>query len=107
MKKFKDIPIRIKLPLLIGCVMLIVLAIVSVIQVRMVRSTARENAIRLMRMEALSLGNQLAEQINSPGSVVRAFSGIMEEMTHNTLVEQGKKRELLYREMEILIKDEP
>ena len=106
MKKIKDISIKVKLPLFIGGISFLVLSMIGIVLVISIRSRAEDNATQIVQLEAQDEGRKLAERINSAGSVIRAFSGILEQIVVSDFVSAGNKRELVLRELGLIVKKE-
>ena len=103
MKKYRDMPIRVKLPALIGIAGITVFVVVSMLLLVPLRTLFFRNASEIARLTALEAGKQLAQRINSQASVVRAFSGAVELLIKTDIVPTERKREWMLAEIEYMI----
>ena len=106
MKKYKDLSVKTKVPLMMGIAGLFVFTVVCLLLMLPLRKTALKDSSDKARLEALVAGEILAERINGSASVVRAYSGVIESMAASDMLAYGNKREYLMSEIRNLLKRE-
>ena len=104
--KYKNLSVKVKIPLMIGFASLFSLALVCVLLMSPLRSMLYDDSTEIARLSAEDAGYRLAERINGAASVVRAYSGIVEFIAQTDIVPVERKRELLLSEMEMMLQKE-
>ena len=106
MKKYKDFSLKTRIPFLLGTISLLVLSAICVLLLMPLRSNALKNSSRIAQLTAIESGERLSQKISSAASVVRAYSGVVEEFIGSDIIPNGIKRELLVREINSILAKE-
>ena len=105
--KINDVSIRVLIPSVIGIVTFVILTVVTVILMVDLRKNELKSASVNAQLSAKEAGQKLAEVINSAGSVIRAYSGIVEELARSEEVPEHLKRGMVVNQMkELLLKED-
>ena len=105
MKKFGNLSIKVKVPILIGLASLAVFVSICLLLSIPLRSIALKDSTTIARLSAMETCDRLTELINGSANVIRGFSGIITELSVTKLVDNDKKRELLLMELENMYKN--
>ncbi len=106
MKKFNNLSIKVKLPLLVGSTSFLVMTAVCLLLLVLLRSGSLESSSEIARLSAMEAGQHLTEKVNNAASVVRAYSGVVTKIISSDIVSNHRKRELILAEIEPLVLNE-
>ena len=99
MKKFKNLSVKVKVPIMLGIVSLLVFALICVMLVIPLRSTTFRNATSIARLSAVDGAATIAAEINGTTNVLRAFSGIVTQIAESRTIPNDQKRQLLLEQL--------
>jgi len=103
---YNDLAIKKKVPIMLGLSSLAVLTIVCLMLLKPLRSSSLEDASLIAQLAAENAGSELAERINAAGSVLRAYSGVIEQMTVSNNIVPEQRREVVLEDLEALLENE-
>jgi PAS domain S-box-containing protein len=106
MKRYRDLSVKVKVPVWMGIASLLVLALVCLLLMIPLRSSSLKDSSKIAQLSAVEAGNHLAEKINGVATVVRAYSGVIELLVESDIIPKEKKREWLLAEMKMMMKKE-
>jgi len=106
MRKYKDLEIEKRVPLMMGISSLLVLSIVCGLLLRPLRSSALDDAATIAKLSAEAAGGNLAERINGSARVIRAYAGIIAQMTESDAIPVENRRDILLGNLKVLIASE-
>ena len=106
MKNFKDRSIQLKLPVLIGASSLTVMAFICALLVFPLRSGSLEDSSKIARLSAEVIGERLAERINGTANVIRAYAGVISQLSESENVTPDNRRQLLMAQLKALGENE-
>ena len=104
MKKYNDLSVKVRVPVMMGVAGFIVCALIFLTLLFPLRSGALNNSSKIAQLSAVEAGNHLAERINGITNIVRAFSGIVAYISETDIVPNERKREMVLKEMEMMVK---
>ncbi len=106
MKKFNNLSIKVKLPLLVGSTSLLVMSALCLLLFISLRSGSLESSSEIARLSAMEAGQRLTEKVNSAASVARAYSGVVSQIVSSDIIPTNRKREMILSEIEPLVLNE-
>jgi methyl-accepting chemotaxis protein len=105
MKKYKDLSVKVKIPLMVGVASLVALALICVLLLRPLRSTALEEAASVARLTAISSADRLREEINSQASILRAYSDIIVDLAESGVIRVDRRRQFMFTGLESFVQN--
>jgi len=100
---YKNLSINVKLPLTIGIVTLVVMAVMyTMLSVALERMSV-ENATRNAELSAIGSASSLTEEVNSAANTARAFAATSATIIESGLIPGQYKREALLSELKTLL----
>ena len=106
MRRYRDLSVKVKVPLVMGIASVVVFGLVCLFLSMPLRNRSVEDSSKLAQQSAISAKDQLAERINGAARVIRAYSGIVENMFETGVIPLEKKREFLISELQLLTQHE-
>ncbi len=103
MTKFRNLSIKIKLPLMVGGASFAVMTAVCLLLLNPLRSGSLESSSEIAQLSATEAGGRLSETVNSAACVVRAYSGVITKIVSSDIIPNDKKRTLMLAEIEQLV----
>jgi PAS domain-containing protein len=102
MKKFNDLSVKVRLPILMGLASLAVFTLVCLLVLFPLRNSSQEGATTKARLEAEFAGESLTVEINRRVDALRAYSDVITQLAETALVPNELKRELLLNQLKAL-----
>ena len=106
MKNYRDIFVKIKIPMIAGITALIVLLLGGVLLIIPLRTTSLSNSSKIAKLHALEAGKILSMKINASADIVRNYSYLIAHLVTTDLIPKENKRKFMLSEMEIRNKNE-
>ena len=106
MKSYKDLSIKVKVPLMLGIASLFVFALVCLLLLVPLRRTSLNYSASLAQTSAIACSETLAGKINGIASVIRSYSGLIENVVASDLLDANKKREVILQDLEVILQRE-
>ena len=106
MKSYRDLSIKVKIPLMLGIASLFVFALVCLLLLIPLRKTSLNYSASLAQTSATACSETLAGKINGIASIIRAYSGLVENVIASDLFEPNKKREFILEDLDVILKRE-
>jgi signal transduction histidine kinase len=101
-KKYKDLSVTVKVPLMMGIVGCMVLSIVCLLVLIPLRSNSLRDSSEKARLYAEYAKEHLNDRINGSANVIRAYSGVIAQLAASEIIPKERKREFLMAEMKAL-----
>ena len=102
MKKYRDLSIKVRLPIMLGVASLAVLAAVCLFLLFPLRSNSLEDSSDKAQLSARVAGGHLSENINSTVDVLRAYADVISLIAGSKTIKNEDKRELLLSQLSVL-----
>ena len=99
MKKFRDLSVKVRVPLVMGIASFIVLALVCILLLIPLRTVALKDSSGIAKLIAEAEGKDLAERINGTTSVLRSYAGVIADLSESRIVAPQYRRDLLYSQL--------
>jgi len=99
MKKYKDLSLKVKVPLTLGLASFAVFALVCILLMIPMRKTALEDSARFAQYSANACSETLAGKINGVASVIRAYSGLIENIITSSSIADEHNREYIVADL--------
>jgi len=99
MKRFKDLSINVKMPLLVGITGFVVMAVVCTILIISQRREAFDNTTKTIKSASAIAAVNLADYINSAAVIPRAFTHMAASVIQSDDIPQKEKRQRLLEEL--------
>ena len=106
MKKYRDLSVKVKAPVMMGMASFTVLALVCLALLVPLRNTSLEDSSKIAELLASNSGERLAVTINGAADVLRAYSGVIANMIASDLIPHEKMRNYLLGSMEMMLQRE-
>jgi PAS domain-containing protein len=105
MKKYKDVSVKVKVPIMMGLAGLAVLAVIYVMSMIPLRSSSLKDAASIARLSAISAAEILSEEIGSSASVLRAYSDIIVSLAEDGIIRHDRRRQFLMSGLETFVEN--
>jgi PAS domain S-box-containing protein len=99
MKKFQNLSVKVKVPLMMGVAGLGVFALVCMLLMRPLRSTSLEDSAKIAELAAANSGDRLAQRTRGTAKIVRSYAGVISTILDSKAIPDEKKREVLLTEL--------
>ncbi|MCL2073025.1 MAG: methyl-accepting chemotaxis protein [Marinilabiliaceae bacterium] len=106
MKKFDDLSLKVKLPLVVGFAGLFVFTVLCVILVFTERQQIYETVTKDVKLSTHLAAENLADYINSAGKVPRTYAFLTAAVIQSNDIPQREKRQRLLQELQIFADSE-
>ena len=106
MKKYRDLLIRKKHPVMAGIAGLAVLAVGCVLLIVPLRLTSLSNTLKIAKLECAEAGAMLSMKINSSADIIRNYSYLIAHLAETDLIPKENKRAFMLSEMKIRYQNE-
>ena len=106
MKKYKDLSITVKVPVMMGIGSLAALAAICLALLMPLRSNSLRDSSEIARLHAEYTKEHLMEQISGSANVIRAYADVVARLAATEVIPVAAKRELLMMEMQALFDSE-
>ena len=103
MKKFRDLSINLKMPLIVGITGLVVMAVVCTLLIFSQRREAYDNTTKAIQLSAALSAASIAEYINSAAVIPRTFANVAAGVIQSKDIPDYEKRERLLEELRFFI----
>jgi len=103
MKKYNDLSVKMKIPVILGIVSIAVFTLVCILLIIPLRRNTLEGSAQSARFAAQLAGETLAVQINASATVVTARANVISNLIESKLIPTEVKRQTLLDDMSSLV----
>jgi hypothetical protein len=106
MKKYKDLSVKVKIPIMMGIASFAVFTLICVLLVMSLRSFSLKDSSQIARLSAIEAGGRLSEQINASAGILPARASVISSLIETNYVPIENKRKMMLDDMKALINSE-
>ena len=106
MKKYKDLSVKAKIPIMLGIASIVVFTLVCILLIIPLRRNTLNDSAQVARYAAELAGEQLAVKINASATIMPAHAGVIASLIQTNLVRPEDKRKMMMNDMETLVMSE-
>ena len=106
MKKYNDLSVKVKVPIMLGIASLAVFTLICVLLMMPLRSSSLKDSSQIARLSAELAGEGLAVKINASATIMPARAGLIADLIQTSLVQPEGKREMMMNDMVTLVVSE-
>jgi len=106
MRKYRDLFVKIKTPIMLGIASLTVIVLGGVLLMVPLRLTSFSNSSKIAKLQCQEAGAMLSMKINASADIIRNYSYLIAHLAETDLVPKENKRAFMLSEMEIRYRNE-
>ena len=106
MKKYNDLSVKVKIPIMLGIASIGVFTLVCILLIIPLRQNTLNDSAQVAGYAAELAGEQLSVKINASATIMPAHAGIIASLIQTNLVRPEDKRKMMMNDMETLVTSE-